>query len=137
MVQGKNPAEGTDVAFLWMQIASGVARGRLTPEEGVARLRELAQAHPADREWLQEEMETIRTQFGLDVTEAVRAGQGGYWGKLLAVIEALLSDRMEHARALDLLRSIDAQYPEHTERTTRLIADITDSGLRRFLNDED
>jgi hypothetical protein len=126
-----------EATFEWLQIVSGVAQGLLAPEEGITMLQALAEAHPADRDWLLEEAETIRRQFGLDVADRIRAGEGGYWDKLLSVVEALLDERMEHERALELLALIDEQHPEHTEQTNALLSDIEDSPLRRFLEMND
>jgi hypothetical protein len=129
--------EVEQVTVQWLQIANGVARGRLAPEEGAARLAALAQAHPEDREWLEDEVEMIRRHFGLDVAEFVRKGEDGYWTKLRRVIDALLDDRLDHERALELLRLIDSQHPEHTEETFKLISGISESPLRRILDTDD
>lgn len=125
------------VTVQWLQIANGVARGRLAPEEGVARLEALAEAHPEDREWLEDEVEMIRRHFGLDVAESVRKGEGSYWDKLRRVIDALLDERLDHERALELLALIDSQHPEHAEETFKLISGIKESPLRRILDTND
>jgi hypothetical protein len=122
-----------EVAFEWLRIASGVAQGLLAPEEGVVMLQALAEACPADCDWLREEIQTMRRQFGLDVADAIRNKQGSYWDKLLSVVETLLDERIDHARALELLAVIDEQHPEHTEQTLALISDIVDSPLYQFL----
>ena len=122
------------VVFEWMRITQAVARGRLAPDEGVARLRTLAEAHPADRCWLQDEIETIRRQFGLDVTQSVHSGPGSYWDKLRAVIEALLDERLDHDTALELLQRIQTDHPEHAEQIARLIEGIAASPLRQLLD---
>lgn len=129
--------EVEQVTVQWLQIANGVARGRLAPEEGAARLAALAEAHPEDREWLEDEVEMIRRHFGLDVAEIVRKGEGSYWDKLRRVIDALLDDRLDHERALELLTLIDSQHPEHTEETFKLISGIGESPLRRILDTDD
>jgi len=125
--------ETQDVAVQWFQIAKGVAQGQLTPEEGIAGLHALAEAYPTDRDWLQEEIETIWRQFGLDVAEHVRAGYGSYWEKIRQVVTALLDERLDHARALELLALIDAQHPEHTAQTAHLVKGIRESPLRHYL----
>lgn len=138
MAETELPTDVQEITFQWLQIANGVAKGRLAPEEGVTMLKRLAEeAHPEDREWLQDEIETIRRQFGLDVAEQIQDGQGDYWDKLRLVIEALLDERLDHERALALLGAIDAQHPEQTEQTTKLIAGIADSPLRRLLRSDD
>ena len=138
MSETELPTDVQEITFQWLQIANGVAKGRLAPEEGVTMLKRLAkEAHPEDREWLQDEIETIRRQFGLDVAEQIQDGQGDYWDKLRMVIEALLDERLDHERALALLGAIDAQHPEQTEQTTKLIAGIADSPLRRLLRSDD
>jgi hypothetical protein len=125
------------VTVQWLRIANGVARGRLTPEEGAARLEALAEAHPEDREWLEDEVEMIRRYFALDVAESIRGGEGSYWDKLRQVIDALLDERLDHDRALELLTLIDNQHPEQTEETFRLISGIQESPLRRLLDRDD
>ena len=122
------------VVFEWMRITQAVARGRLVPEEGVARLQALAEAHSADRCWLQDEIETIRRQFALDVTQSVHSGQGGYWDKLRAVIGALLDERLDHGRALELLQRIQTDHPEHAGQVAQLIDGIATSPLRELLD---
>lgn len=125
------------VTVQWLQIASGVARGRLAPAEGAARLEALAEAHPDDREWLEDEIEMIRRYFALDVAESICNGEGSYWDKLRRVIAALLDERLDHDRALELLTLIDTQHPEQTEETFRLISGIQKSPLRRLLDRND
>jgi hypothetical protein len=137
MAEAETPTEVAEVTFQWMQIANAVAQGRLTPEEGITGLQALADAHPADRSWLEDEIETIWRQFGLDVARRIRSGQGNYWDKLRSVLDALLGDRLEHDRALELLMAIDAQHPEHTQQTGKLIRGIADSPLRRLLRADD
>jgi hypothetical protein len=136
MAKAEVPADVQEITFQWMQIASGVAQGRLAPEQGVTMLQALAEDHPDDREWLQEEIETIRRQFGLDIAENISDGQGDYWEKLRLVIEALLDERLDHERALALLQTIDTQHPEHTAETSRLLEGIADSPLRRLLKSD-
>lgn len=135
MAEAKTQTDVQEVAFEWLQIASGVAQGLLAPEEGVVGLQALAEAYPADRDWLQEEAETIQRQFGLDVAERIHNGEGSYWAKLRLVILALLDERMDHERALTLLRTIDVQHPEHAEETARLIDGIENSPLYQYLMD--
>jgi hypothetical protein len=125
------------VTVQWLQIANGVARGRLAPEEGAARLAALAEAHPEDREWLEDEVEMIRRYFALDVAERIHNGEGSYWDKLRQVVDALLDERLDHNRALELLTLIDAQHPEQTEETFKLISGIQESPLRRMLDTDD
>ncbi len=125
--------ETQDVAVQWFQIAKGVAQGQLTPEEGIAGLQALAEAYPADHDWLQEEIETIWRQFGLDVAERIREAQTGYWEKIRQIVMALLDERLDHARALELLSLISAQHPEHAAQTARLVQGIQDSPLRHYL----
>jgi thioesterase domain-containing protein len=137
MAEAENQTEVREVVFEWLQIASGVAQGLLAPEEGVAMLQALAEAHPADRDWLQEEVGTIRHQFGLDIADLIRNGESSYWDKLRLVIKALLDERMDHELALALLRTIDAQHPEHAEQTAALINGIENSPLRRLLDMDD
>lgn len=137
MAREKTQIEVQEVTFEWIQIASGVAQGLLEPEEGAAMLQALAEAHPADYEWLQEEVETIRHQFGLDIADYVHHGQGSYWDKLRVVIMGLLDERLDHKNALALLRTIDAQHPAQTEQTTALIEGIESSPLYQFLKTED
>jgi len=137
MAETEIPADVRTVTLQWMQIANGVARGQLAPEQGVALLQALAEAHPADGPWLQDEIETIRRQFGLDVSERIHAGQGSYWDKLRSVLDALLDERMDHERALSLLALIDAQHPEQTEQTTKLITGIENSPLRQLFDSDD
>ena len=137
MAESEAPKDLQGVTFEWMQITQAVAQGRLAPDEGVARLKVLADANPADRGWLQDEIETIQQQFGLNVAEIVRDDQSSYWEKLRSVIDALLDERLDHDRALDLLKLIDAAHPEHSEHTTRLVSGIADSPLRRFLGTGD
>ena len=137
MAESEAPKDVHGVTFEWMQITQAVARGRLAPEEGVSKLQALAETNPADRDWLQAEIETIRQQFGLNVAKRVRDDQGSYWEKLRSVIEALLDERLDHDRALDLLKLIDADHPEHAEQTARLMSGIADSPLRRFLGMDD
>lgn len=137
MAETETPTDVEEVTFKWMQIANAVAQGRLVPEQGIAKLQALAEAHPADNDWLQDEIETIRRQFGLDVAERIRDGQGNYWDKLRSVIDALLDDRLDHDRALELLTAIDAQHPEHAEQTAKLISGIADSPLRQLLQMDD
>jgi hypothetical protein len=129
--------EVEQVTVQWWQIANGVARGRLAPEEGVARLEALVEAHPEDREWLEDEVQMIRRHFGLDVAESVRKGEGSYWDKLRRVIDALLGERLDHERALELFTLIDTQHPEHAEETFKLISGIKESPLRRILDTDD
>lgn len=129
--------EEIEVTLQWMQIASGVAQGLIAPEEGVAMLKALVETHPADRDWLQEEIATIRYQFGLDIADQIRDGGSSYWDKLLLVVEGILDERLVHTRALELLALIDTQHPEHAEGTSTLISDIEDSPLRRFLEMDD
>lgn len=137
MAKAKTPDDMEGITFKWMQIANAVAQGRMAPEEGMAKLQALATAHPDDRDWLEEEAETIRRQFGLDVAERIYAGHGSYWDKLRAVINALLDDRLDHERALELLASIDSQHPEHNDQTARLVSGISDSPLRRMSQKDD
>ena len=137
MAGEKTQTEAQEVTFEWIQIASGVAQGLLDPEEGAAMLQALAEAHPADYEWLQEEVETIRRQFGLDIVDYVHHSQGSYWDKLRSVIMGLLDERLDHVHALALLREIDAQHPEQTEQTGSLIEGIENSPLYQFLMMED
>jgi hypothetical protein len=125
-----------DVTLEWIRIASAVAEGLLAPEDGAVMLQALAEAHPADYEWLREEVETIRHHFGLDIVEYVRHGQGSYWTKLRLVITGLLDERLDHAHALELLRALNAQHPEHTEQTTVLIEGIENSPLYQFLTEQ-
>ncbi len=126
-----------EVTLEWIRIASAVAEGLLGPEDGAVMLQALAEAHPADYDWLQEEVETIRHQFGLDIVDHIHHGQGSYWAKLRLVVTGLLDERLDHEHALELLRSIDAQYPEQTEQTTLLIEGIENSPLYQFLTGQD
>jgi len=126
-----------DVAIQWFQIAKGVAQGQLTPEEGVGGLRTLADAFPQDSDWLYEEIETIRHQFGLDVIERIQADEGVYWEKIRWVVTALLDERLDHARTLTLLSLINTQHPEHDEKTARLMQGLQDSPLRHYLDPKD
>ena len=137
MTETETPADVQDVTVQWMQIANAVAHGQLTPEDGVSRLCALAEESPDDREWLDEEIDIIRRNFALDVVESVRGGQGSYWEKLRLVIEALLNDRLDHDRALILLRVIDKDHPEHAEHTARLVDGIADSPMRQYLREDD
>ncbi len=137
MAESNSPIGAEGITFQWIRIANAVAQGRITPEEGVAQLQVLAKEHPEDQEWLQDEIETIQQQFGLDVVNSVREGQGSYWDKVGAVMQALLQERLDHIRALELLRIIDADHPEHTEQTTSLIDDIGNSPLRWYLETDD
>jgi hypothetical protein len=137
MAGQKTQTEVQQVTLEWLRIASGVAQGLLEPEEGAAMIQALAEAHPADYEWLQEEAETIRHQFGLDIADYVYHGQGSYWEKLRAVINGLLDERLDHEHTLTLLREIDARYPEHTRQTGALIEGIENSPLYQFLTMED
>ncbi len=137
MAETEVSADAEGITFEWIQIANAVAQGRLTPEEGVSKLQALAEAHPADREWLQDEMETIRRQFGLDVVQSIRDDQGDYWDKTLSVINALLDERLDHERALELLTLINTKHPEHAENTNRLIRGLKDSPMRRLLKQDD
>jgi hypothetical protein len=129
-------SDDQELTVKWMQIANAVAHGRLMPEEGIAELEALAESHPVDREWLRDEIETIRRQFGLDVTDHVERDLVGYWEKMRLVIDALLDDRLDHERALRLLKSIDAQHPEQAQQTERLIAGLAESPMRRAMNEE-
>ena len=79
----------------------------------------------------------LRRQFGLDVAERVNDGQYAYWDKLRLVIEALLDERLDHDRALALLQAIDAQHPEHSAETSKLLDGIADSPLRQLLKSDD
>lgn len=126
----------TSVAMQWFQIAKGVAQGQLTPEEGVAALHALAMSFPDDRDWLQEEIETIRWQFGLDVAEAIQEGRGSYWEKIRLILTALLDERLDHARALHLLSLVAEQHPDQAEQTARLIEGLDNSPLRHLLDAE-
>jgi hypothetical protein len=137
MAEERIPTDIQTVTLKWMRIANGVARGHLGPEEGIAMLQALAEENPEDRDWLQDEIETIWHQFGLDVAEKIRNGQGSYWDKLRLVLNALLDERMDYNRTLDLLMLIDAQHPQHTEQTSKLINGIEDSPLRHFLETDD
>ncbi len=137
MAEAETPTDVQEVAFKWMQIANAVAQGRLTPEDGVNRLEALAEENPEDRDWLRDEIETIRQQFGLDVADSIRSGEGSYWDKLGSVMQALLDERLDHERALELLRLIDADHPEYAEQTAKLIDGIADSPLRRYLDMDD
>ena len=137
MAEAESQTEVQTVTLEWMQITNGVAQGSLAPEEGIAALQALAEAHPAERDWLQAEAEMIRCQFGLDIATRIREGAGSYWDKLLSVIEALLDEHLDHERALVLLETIHAQHPEHTETTAALISNIKDSPLRQFLEMDD
>jgi hypothetical protein len=137
MAEEETSADAHEVTFQWIQIAQAVARGRLAPEEGVARLRALADEYPADRDWLWDEIETIRRQFALDVAEDICNGQGSYWDKMGSIMQALLDERLDHERALELLWLIDADHPEHAEQTARLIDGIANSPLRRLLETDD
>jgi hypothetical protein len=137
MAKEKTPTDVQEVALKWMQIARAVARGRQTPEQGVRRLEALAEAFPEDRAWLEDEIGTIRYQFGLDVAESIRDGQYSYWDKLGAVMQALLKERLDHERALGLLEQIDKDYPEQNEQTAKLIEGIAASPLRRYLDPDD
>jgi hypothetical protein len=137
MAEADTPTDIEEITFQWIQVARAVARGRLTPEEGISRLQALADEHPADRDWLQDEIETIRQQFGLDVAESIRGGQGSYWDQIGALMEALLDERLDHERALELLRVIDAGHPEHSDQTAKLIEGIAASPLRRYLDTDD
>jgi len=131
MAKTETPTDVQDVTSQWLEIANAVAQGRLSPENGVARLQGLAENHPEDRDWLDEEIDIIRRQFALDVIESVRAGREGYWPKLRLVIGALLDERLDHDQALELLKLIDLDHPEHAEHTARLIDGIADSPLRQ------
>jgi hypothetical protein len=73
----------------------------------------------------------------LNVAEIVRDDQPSYWDKLGAVIQALLDERLDHERALELLEQIDRDYPEQNEQTANLIEGIAASPLRRYLNPND
>ncbi len=126
-----------EVTLEWIRIASEVAQGMLGPEDGAAMLQALAEAHPADYDWLQEEVETIRHQFGLDIVDYVHHSQSSYWDKLRAVIMGLLDERLDHMHALALLREIDTRHPEQAEQTSALIEGIEDSPLYQFLLMED
>lgn len=137
MAEAETPTDVEEVTFQWIQIANAVAQGRLTPEEGVAGLQALAEQYPADRDWLQDEIETIRQQFALDVADSIRDSQSSYWDKLGAVMQALLDERLDHKRALELLGIIDADHPEHSGQTAKLIDGIADSPLRRYLEMDD
>jgi hypothetical protein len=131
------PAGVQDVTVQWMQITGAVAHGRLSPEDGVAKLQALADAYPKERDWLEEEIKTIRWQFALDVAEQVREHRGSYWDRLRMVIQALLEERLDHNRALLLLKIIDADHPEHAEHTARLIDGIAESPMRQSLDTDD
>jgi hypothetical protein len=133
MVKAKTPTDVQEVALKWMQIARAVAWGRLPPEQGVRQMEALAEAYPADREWLEDEIDTMRHQFGLDVAESIRDDRATFWNKLGAVIQALLDERLDHDRALELLERIDRDYPEHHEQIGKLIEGIAASPLRRYL----
>jgi hypothetical protein len=137
MAEADSPTGAEGITFQWIQIANAVAQGRLPPEEGVARLQALANEHPEDQEWLRDEIETIQQQFGLDVVNSIRDGQGSYWDKVGAVMQALLQERLDHTRALELLHVIDADHPEHAEQTAKLIDDIGNSPLRWYLETDD
>jgi hypothetical protein len=131
MAETGSSTDVQDVTSQWLQIANAVAWGRLTPEQGVARLRGLAEHHPGDRAWLDEEIDIIERQFALDVVESVREGRDGYWDKLRLVIRALLDERLDHDQTLGLLELIDLDHPEYSEHTARLIVGISDSPLRQ------
>ena len=137
MTEAKTPTDVQEIALEWMQIARAVAWGRLTPEEGVGQLRALADTSPEDRVWLEDEIETIRHRFGLDVAENIRDDRHSYWDKLGAVMQALLDERLHHERALELLEQIDRDYPEQNEQTAKLIEGIAASPLRRYLDPDD
>ena len=137
MAEAETPAGEQTVTSEWMRIGSRVAEGLLTPEDGIAALQALAEAHPDDRDWLQEEVEMIQHRFGLDIVARICAGSDGYWDKLLSVIEALLDERLDHKRALALLETIDTQHPEHAENTAALKSDIENSPLRQLLAMDD
>lgn len=134
MSEPHTPTEVQNVVVQWFQIARGVAQGQLTPEEGVAGLQALIELYPEDRDWLQEEVETIWRQFGLDVVDYIQTGQGTYWEKVRRIVTALIDERLEHSRALALLEQLDAQHPEFHDNTTRLIEGIGTSPLRRLLD---
>jgi hypothetical protein len=131
MAETETPTDVEDVTLQWLKIANAVAWGRLSPEEGVAELSGLADAHPANRDWLDEEIEIIERQFALDVVRSVRGGQEGYWDKLRLVIRALLDERLDHDQALKLLKLIDLNHPEYSAHTARLIDGIAASPLRQ------
>jgi hypothetical protein len=134
---GKEPQiEIQEVTLEWIRIASAVAEGLLGPEDGAVMLQALAEAHPADYDWLLEEVETIRRQFGLDIADYVHNGQGSYWAKLRLVVTGLLDERLDHEHALELLRVIDGQHPEQTKQTTVLIEGIENSPLYQFLTEQ-
>jgi hypothetical protein len=137
MAEAENSAGEQTVTSEWMRIGSSVAEGVLTPQDGIAALQALAEAHPDDRDWLQEEMEMIRHRFGLDIADLICDGTGGYWDKLLSVIEALLDERLDHKLALALLETINTQHPEYAEDTTALKSDIENSPLRQLLTMDD
>jgi hypothetical protein len=131
MAETETPTDVDDVTLQWLQIANAVAWGRLSPEEGVAELKGLAEAHPGNRDWLNEEIDIIERQFALDVVKSVRGGREGYWDKLRLVIRALLDERLDHDQALQLLKLIDLDHPEHAAHTARLVDGIAASPLRR------
>lgn len=134
MAETGTPTDVHDVTSQWLQIARAVARGLLSPKDAVARLRGLAEEHPGDRDWLDEEIDIIQRQFALDVVESVRDGQEGYWDELRLVIRALLDERLDNDQALELLKLIDLNHPEHAEHTARLIDGIAESPLRQGID---
>lgn len=122
------PEDGEDlVTAAWLEATAAVADGRLGPDEGIARLRALQAAHPADADWLEERIQTIRWAFAMDIEEAVGADATPYWDKILTVAEGLLHERVTPGQAVALLRRVSQRHPEHSADVQRLIDDITRS----------
>jgi hypothetical protein len=120
----------------WLAVTAALTGGRLAPEEGIARLRALQVEHPADAEWLEDEIATIRWTFGLDVAEVVTSTRLGYWDKVLTVTEGLLEERVTPSEALTLLDRLRGLHPEQIAHLEQLMEDIRQSPLWQLLEAE-
>jgi hypothetical protein len=117
----------------WLAVAGAVADGRVSPQDGITQLRALQAQHPDDAEWLEEEIDTIRWTFGMDVEDLVARDEPSYWDKVLSVTEGLLEERITPSQALALLQRVRERYPEHLAHVQKLIDDITQSPLWQLM----
>ena len=98
----------TEATAGWLAVAGAVADGRMAPDAGIERLRLLQAQFPDEAGWLEEEVETIRWTFGMDVEDVVRGSRLDYWEKVLSITEGLLEERVTPSQAIELLGVVRA-----------------------------
>ncbi len=127
--------EAIETTAGWLMVVSAIMDGQTEPRAGVARLRALQAEHPADADWLEAQIETLRWTFALDVEDLVSEPGCDYWEKFLGVAEALVEERLRPRQAVRLLERVKTEHPEHAARVQQVIDDVVQSPLWQIVEE--